>query len=255
MKEDSIKIFVCAHKKFDMKLPTIYETIQVGAIDKKDLGYTKDSTGDNISKLNSSFCELTGLYWIWKNTQYNIVGLVHYRRYFFNNLLDVAKRRVLSEKKIRKILKKYDIILPQKSFFNKTTKEIYRDSHNIKDWELVGNVISEKYPEYRQAYDIVSDSKFTYLLNMFCCRKEVIDEYCEWLFEILFYLKDKVDINEYDNYNKRIFGFIGERLFNIWILKNNLKVKEKLVLNIEEKKLLSKYIKVKIKNVMRVFEK
>lgn len=255
MNDDSIKIFVCAHKKFEMNLPAIYETIQVGAIDKKDLGYTKDSTGDNISELNSSFCELTGLYWIWKNTQYNIVGLVHYRRYFFNNLFDVLKRKVLSEKKIKKILKKYDIILPQKSFFNKTTKEIYKDSHNIKDWELVGNVISEKYPEYRQAYDIISDSKFTYLLNMFCCKKEVIDEYCEWLFEILFYLKDKININEYDNYNKRIFGFISERLFNIWILKNDFKIKEKLVLNVEEKNIFCKYIKVKIKNAMRVFEK
>ena len=169
MKENSIKIFVCTHKKFEMDLPQEYEIIHVGAYNNNDMGYTKDSIGENISSLNSSFCELTGLYWIWKNTNYGIIGLVHYRRYFFNSFFDVIRKRVLRKEKIEKLLTKYDIILPQKSFFNKKNKDIYRDSHNIDDWKMVGDVILKKYPEYIDYYNMVSNSKYTYLLNMFCC--------------------------------------------------------------------------------------
>ena len=74
MSEYSINIIIATHKKYQMPADSMYIPLHVGAEGKKDetgkelnLGYVKDNTGDNISKMNPSFCELTGLYWDWKN--------------------------------------------------------------------------------------------------------------------------------------------------------------------------------------------
>lgn len=78
-----MKIFVATHKEYD-KFPSldIYEPIQVGAAVGEHLGYLADDSGDNISLKNKFFCELTAHYWVWKNSNEDVVGVVHYRRYF-----------------------------------------------------------------------------------------------------------------------------------------------------------------------------
>ena len=84
-----VKILVASHKEYRMPDDSIYLPLHVGAEGKVDadgqpldLGWTKDNTGDNISRLNPGFCELTGLYWAWKNLKADYIGLVHYRRHF-----------------------------------------------------------------------------------------------------------------------------------------------------------------------------
>ena len=57
-----IKIIVAAHKKYEMPADKMYLPLHVGAEGKDALGYTPDNTGDNISKKNANYCELTGLY-------------------------------------------------------------------------------------------------------------------------------------------------------------------------------------------------
>ena len=97
------------------------------------------------------------------------------------------------------------------------------------------------------AYDKVMDSKKLYQYNMLIAKKELVDEYCHWLFSILFELEKITDISDYDKYNKRIYGFLSERLFNVWLEKNdNLKVKELPVNNVE-----SGSISWQIKNQMK----
>lgn len=61
-----IKIVVAAHKKYRMPQDDIYIPLHVGAEGKKAIGYQGDNTGDNISVMNPYFCELTGMYWMWK---------------------------------------------------------------------------------------------------------------------------------------------------------------------------------------------
>ena len=83
-----IKILVATHKKYWMPKDDIYFPIHVGREGKADLGYIGDNTGDNISAKNANYCELTGLYWAWKNLKCDYIGLCHYRRYFAGCLLD-----------------------------------------------------------------------------------------------------------------------------------------------------------------------
>ena len=85
MKNLNIQVYVVSHSEEDIKdidANDIYVPLFVGRAGKDNLGFVSDDTGDNISDKNSSYCELTGLYWMWKNSTADIIGLVHYRRYF-----------------------------------------------------------------------------------------------------------------------------------------------------------------------------
>ena len=244
-----IKIYVATHKK--AKLPDLEEYIplQVGAALHDDLGYLRDDKGDNISKKNPFYCELTGLYYIWKNEKADIVGLTHYRRYFFKSIRNTKLDNVIDKKYIENILKDYDIILPKKDYFITTIIEQYKKIHKTDDLEKCGEIIKEKYNDYYDSYQRIMKRKGIYCYNMFIMKKKQFDEYMKWLFGIFEELEKKIDISNYDDYNKRIYGFLSERLLNVWLDKNNLKIKEIPVYNVEDKKVVQ--IKGKMKNVIK----
>ena len=58
------------------------------------------------------------------------------------------------------------------------------------------------------------------------CKKDIIDSYCEWVFPILFEFEKMVNIESLDGYNKRLYGFLTERLFNIWLIHEKYKTYE-----------------------------
>ena len=72
--------------------------IQAGAaLTPVRVGDFQDNTGDNISEKNRQYCELTALYWIWKNQTADYYGLEHYRRAFTLNdseILDILSQGV-----------------------------------------------------------------------------------------------------------------------------------------------------------------
>lgn len=233
----NIKIYIATHKK--AKLPKMdgYIPIQVGSDLHEDLGYIKDNTGDNISRRNPNFCELTALYWIWKNEKdTDIIGLSHYRRYFFNNKKNNDFDNILSIEKIDKILDKKDIILPKKLKFGrkKTVKSQYYESHHTNDLLKCMEISDKLYPNYSRSFRKVLKRKYLYAFNMFIMKKEDFDSYMEWLFSIFSELEKEIDLEKYDSYNQRVFGFLSERLFNVWVLNNKLKIKEITVSNIDE---------------------
>lgn len=236
-----IKILVATHKKYNMPSENIYLPIHVGCEGKEELGYQGDNEGDNISLKNPNYCELTGLYWAWKNLDCDVIGLSHYRRYFTNkSKLEISKKKnskmdlILTESEIKKLLSKSDIIVPQKrNYYIETIYSHYKNAHHIKDLDETKNIISEIYPEYMESFNKIMDGKTLYLYNMFVMKKENFDEYCEWLFNILFELEKRVDITEYDAYQTRIYGFISERLFNVWMNKQLENIEEVRVVNIE----------------------
>ena len=185
-------IYIATHKKFDTPKFENYIPLQVGAEGKEALGYLKDNTGDNISKMNPNFCELTGLYWIWKNCDDEYKGLVHYRRYFGKNNLSSKISDIYTYNELIEMLKNADVILPYVEHFKENTKEeILRECCTSEIFEKMENIIREKYPEYIKAFrDYFSQNK-TVLFNMLFCRKELFDSYCEWLFDVLFALEKK----------------------------------------------------------------
>lgn len=256
-----IKILVACHKADpNIRQDDIYMPIQVGAAlhPELDLGFQKDNEGENISEKNPSYCELTALYWAWKNLPKDIeyVGLVHYRRYFDLNSQINTNRDCLIVDNIYKVnfsnqsariinlMKKYDIILSKPTIYPLSVEDEYRRCHIDEDIQFTKMIIREHFPEfYNICKKVLSNNKLIHY-NMFITRREIFDEYCEWLFTILKLLESKIKLSEYD-VQKRVYGYIGERLLNIYLehYKNKLKIKYLPIFKIcnDEKENLIKY--------------
>lgn len=209
----------------------VYLPIHVGRAGKADLGYVGDNTGDNISSKNTNYCELTGLYWAWKNLKCDYIGLCHYRRYFAHTVsgsdMEKKKLAILQRTDYEKLLKQYDVILPkQRNYFIETVRSQYEHAHNKNDLALTEQIVAELYPEYSEAFCKVMRRTKLHIFNMFVMKKEKFDEYCQWLFTILFELEKRIDISSYSQYEARVFGFISERLFNVWLEKQALNTRE-----------------------------
>lgn len=213
----SMELFVVAHKEFNIWSDD-RTVIAVGGADLS-FAQVKDNTADNISEKNSSYCELTALYWIWKNCKSEYIGLEHYRRFFLMHNKPISKWKAL------KVLRKKDLIVSDKYYTKLTLYEQYHKAHIGSDLDVVREIIGEKQPDYLPFLDKVYQSHGAYYFNMFIGRKALLDDYCSWLFPILYELEAKIDNCARDVYQARTFGFIAERLFNVYILKNKLKVK------------------------------
>lgn len=199
-----------ASSAFDGKLSDPYKPlseekiIQVGTAltDKRIKGAAAfDDTGDNISSRNRQFCELTGLYWIWKNAAEDIVGLVHYRRHF---LLPESWADDFS-------LNEVDAILPVPLYVAPSVEENYRQRHVASDWDNMMDYLRENHPEDHAGAERFFKEGLYSPCNMVIARKPVFDEMCAWLFPILFHVAEKGGEHE-DGYQNRYPGFISERL-------------------------------------------
>lgn len=222
----NIKILVATHKKYWMPSDSMYFPIQQGADlpigengSKIDLGYNKDNTGENISLKKENYCEISALYWAWKNLNCEYLGLVHYRRHFSNGKVFVSKRhKVINREKLEEILGKTDIILPKKRhYWIETNYNQYTHAHHEIDLSTTRRIIEEKYPEYVTAYDRCMQRTNGHRFNMFVMKWELLNEYCTWLFDILFELERRLDISKYSSNDARVFGFLSERLLDPWI--------------------------------------
>ena len=237
-------IYVVLHKETFIPKKKFYIPILVGDVDFRMENMITDSSGISIHFKNKYYAELTALFWIHKNVNDEIKGLVHYRRYFIQypySSKKLLRCSMLSENKIRDHLSRYDIIVPMASTnTNVSLFNEYSTAHFERDMIAAKEVVLELYPEYRESFEYVIESnqkKLRFYHNMFIASSVVFDNYCEWLFNILFELEKRIDISEYDDYQKRIFGFISERLFNVYVHRNKLKYKEINIVNIEEKRL------------------
>lgn len=241
-------IYVITHKDFENEFldKKVYRILHVGENSTKE-ALLRDDTGDNISNKNKSFCELTGLYWIWKNAEEvstDIIGLVHYRRFFTTHLEDIlytyfgVQPKLIDVEKLHKALLKYDVILPKRETIHRTVKQYYADNHVSDDLEITRMVIAQMTPEYLSAYDTVMEGHNFYYGNMIVCQKETLDAYCKWLFPILFEVEKRNNLDKYENdYQKRVYGFLSERLIQVWLLKNKRKIKEYPAFNTESRRL------------------
>ena len=235
-----IRNYVVTHKKKRLSenlKKNGYRLISVGPANDENNEGVHDNTLENISEKNPNYCELTALYWIWKNDHTSdIKGLCHYRRYFTNATISQSEKYFLTKREMAKAFKEgYDIIAPIKSRYIRPADYNYLVSGKKKDLVTLRQVISEKYPEYLKEYDYLLKHNFSYLTNMMIAQKETFDAYCEWLFDILFEVEKRTDLTGYTPAEARIYGYMSERLLTVYMLHNHLNVKEVRSVNIEEK--------------------
>lgn len=230
-------LYVITHKKFRLD-PVIkskgYELLSVGSVQGNE--GKKDSSGVNISDKNSNYCELTGQYWIWKNTESSIKGFCHYRRYFTHRTLKFTPEKVYSYNELASILKREGpkaVIVPEKKFFNCSAEELYLRCGFKKDLIITGEVIKEKYPAYYEEYKRMLLSNSGYLTNMFVASSELFDSYCEWLFDVLQEVESRTNLDGYTKAEARIYGYLSERLLGVWITTNNINAIELQAINSE----------------------
>lgn len=243
-------IYVITHKNVDLKLPEFYRILMVGAYNKEQVpvNFLRDDDGDNISSKNNSYCELTGLYWIWKNTNDDIIGLVHYRRFFVklgkcisikNHNIFLSKKnayRLLQKDEIIEILDEYDTIVKQSRIsYSINNKTDFVNLLGTEIWDNLTAVISEKWPDYLNIFKEEEKKRTHFNCNMFIGHKEIIDKYCSWLFDVLERIDNKHYISQGEYYHKRELGYLAEFLFEVWIRKNGVKFKVIPAVNVEDK--------------------
>ena len=249
MKND-ITILVVCHKPSKTVKNKCMFPIQVGtSLAKKKLdGCLYDNEGDNISDKNKRYCELTALYYAWKNIDSNYYGLFHYRRYLsfankrflrapFNDVKtetindEMINKFCLTEENIEKVVHNYDLIVPQKSYcVNNYLHYKTANGHHIRDLDYCIDVIKEDYPEIYPYAKKYMHSGFAYFCNMFIMKKEIFNDYCTWLFDILDKHERAYPCKSYNTREYRVSGFLAERLTGIYInylkaTKKDLKIK------------------------------
>lgn len=238
------KLMIVSHKPYRFPENPLYVPIRVGCRGATEIGGNRcDNTGENISEKNGTYCELTALYWAWKNRFFeadDYVGLVHYRRYF-SGKMHFGPQKILSKEEILTILRSFDVIVPAKRCYCiETVYSHYTHAHHRKDLDAIRKTIASEAPDYLEAFDTVMQQRRLYLYNMFVISSARFDAYCGWLFPLLESAEREIDVSGYDDYQRRVFGFLAERLFNVWLLKNALSTYEVKIVNLEGESLLKK---------------
>ncbi|HFP7753851.1 TPA: DUF4422 domain-containing protein [Campylobacter jejuni] len=219
-----------------------------------------DDTGDNISHLNRYFCELTGIYWAWKNYDQlgnpDYIGFYHYRRHLiFDETCQLAPRKWANfSPTYKKISLKYKHIIDVKKLINKEEYDIFIPEifnirlrkdvsvstivENFQTYcydtsgldllvELIKNDV--KLMKYKKYDNLKSESSY-FLANVFVMKKEIFFKYCDFLFYIIFkllYLQlDKLNLNS-DLQQKRQLAYISEFITSIY-LKKQFELKKKI---------------------------
>ncbi len=239
----SLCVYMATHKKQDNYNKDFIKPIQVGAsLTDVDLYQLKDNIGENISEKNKVFCELTALYWIWKNSNEDYVGLCHYRRFF----------DIQDKEEIIKTLESGKVIVPKLAYLGRSLERQYKHNHDSYIWDTLVSVLDEKYPEYSSLSKEVFKSNKMYPFNMLIAKKEVFDGYCEWLFDILFEVEKRVDIDKLNEYQLRYAGFLSERLFLIYLIhnKNDIKLHEINIVDDNKQKVSRSFIRKNINNIV-----
>lgn len=180
---------------------------------------------------------------MWKNCKADIQGLFHYRRYlsgqklsgqfisYWNqikvaNLNDIVKL-ALKRSEIINALETYDIILATPVGYDNvmTIGEGFRAACYWEDTRELWKVIEEKYPDYLPSLEYAFSQNHYYGCNMFVARRDFVDNYCTWLFDVLGEVEKRTSLEGYDTQHKRIYGYMAEHLLNVYVHRHNLKVK------------------------------
>lgn len=227
--EKRIKIYVASHKPTEKYGDDCYQLMHVGASQHPDVRIEDaelDNNGEeNISGKNDKYCELTGLYHIWKNVHdVDITGLVHYRRFFVrkSKITKDPNSIILSKNEIQSIMSEYDVILGEPTDKKYAVGGFFTNPLDVPEFAIYRNILPSiklLYPEYVEDYYKEFFEPTMSFCNMMICKKELFDQYCEFLFNVLFDA-EKRWVDAGIGIAPREMGYISEYLLNCWIRHN-----------------------------------
>ena len=244
-----IHLYCVSHKPIDLPHTPGLSLLQVGN-SPTHFSHLRDDNGVNISEKNSFYSELTAFYYIWKNRPSDYVGFCHYRRYLLPRrsadwLNQLKPARYATGYKISEpilmehissqdnpyvegfehLLTKADILLPKSmplpngSFLNQ-----YINTHDAAPMFRVLALLAEQDDHLgKTAYHFFTHASQSHWNNMFIARWEIFDRYCQFLFPLFEKLEQEVILPD-SPYQKRVYAFLSERLFNFWLAYNRIKV-------------------------------
>lgn len=242
-----VKIFDIYFKPNMIFESKVFQPMLTSSIDWAPGNIIRDNTGINIADRSKHYGELSGHYWIWKNylpdAKEDYIGFCHYRRFLdfgITKMPDVPFKPVFAnefkytfkkytEENILKCIDGYDIILPHKFYFQDPICEQYARYHPKEGLISALNILEEMYPEYADAARDFMNSYELFICLNFIMKKDLLNEYLEWMFNILLELERRSDWSKYVEYLEiRLPAYIAERFFNIWlnhnVKKRNLKI-------------------------------
>lgn len=195
-------------------------------------GMIGDDSGIEISSRNASWCELTALYWAWKNdTTSDYIGLMHYRRVLdfcgpghsrrveeFASRFDIAQWGARADEWLTHNLLHYDIIVPRAHQPATSIEKNITTLLPMAEWQAMRRIMAEAAPDYLADFEAVSAGRALRLGNLMVMRRSCLDDYCSWLFPLLFRLEQaKVDRSNYSRTQRRHIGHVAERLTEVYL--------------------------------------
>ena len=222
----SVHIYMAkSHKdrplKNNVALPEYMQPVQVGAANTDEvIANIRDDSGENISKKNGNYCELTGLFWVWKNVlcegadKDEYYGFAQYRRTLMlsdEDLLRLTKEQV-------------DVVLPYPLLYEPDINMHHDRYIKDADWDAMLSAVREIHPEYSDALDVILRQRYLYNYNVILAKKEVLREYCEWLFPIL-ERTEELSVPKGCDRSDRYIGYMGETLETLYFMKNSDRLK------------------------------
>ena len=196
-------IYVVAHKDCSIDPALGYKVLGVGE--------KFEGNRDNINNLNAYLNETTALYDIWKNTDDSIIGMCHYRRFF------KYKGRLALMEDAEKILRDYDIITRYDTELPMNHYDYLHKNLPYSELDYILSLFPADFQEWLKESDVFNPC------NMFICKKELINKYCEELFQMVLPITEQFVNNHLTAsvHHNRLIGFLCEWYFGYWCRRLN----------------------------------
>ena len=230
----------------------------------------------NQSPLNHHYySDITAYYDLLNNSNADIKGVFQYRRFLvkkYHRIIDLfipnPFSKIISYKQIIKDLDDFDLItrnkIQRETTPLNTVRNFYYENHIKNDLNILESIIQKHYPEYYKTFQeyLESDWSNSYYDNILIAKKDVFNNYSAWLLNILMLVEKNINFDNRQDYQKRVLGFLSERLFNVYIQKNGLSVKEYPIRVLDKKQnklwgipLLINYLKYKLIKTFKYFHR
>lgn len=213
----------------DYPVPAWVQAIQVGAaLTDERVAALTDDIGENISARNVNYCELTALYWIWKNRlagahvetahTSEVIGIhapssdAYAGVYQYRRLLDINDAQLAH-------LAAYDVdvVLPYPTMCEPDIFEHHERYVKSSDWDAMVQALEELHPEYMETYHRIFKGNYMYNYNILLAKETVLCDYCAWLFPILERTEELSDPKGWERADRYI-GYLGENLETLYFM-------------------------------------